>query len=52
MIVAECIHYNMCTRPTVEDIAYNVQRVDGEALNEVTHGNDEIVGTLGRDNGY
>ena len=46
VIVAQSIHNNVCARPTVIDIAYNMERVNRQTLNQVAHGNDEIIRTL------
>ena len=36
----------MRTRSAVENVAHDVERVNREPLNQVTHRDDEIVGTL------
>ena len=41
----------MCPRPSVVDISQDVELVYGQPLDEITNGNDEVVGTLGVDNG-
>ena len=46
MIITESIHDNMRTRSAVENVAHDVERVNREPLNQVTHRDDEIVGTL------
>ncbi|EJW96034.1 hypothetical protein EVA_15854 [gut metagenome] len=46
VIVAQRIHNDMRSRSAVVDIPHNVQRVDGEPLNQVTHRNDKIIRPL------
>ena len=41
----------MCTRTSVEDVSEDVQLVDGQSLDDVTDGDDEIVGTPCCDDG-
>ncbi len=49
MVVAEGIHNNMGTRTAVVDIADHMQDVDRQALDQVAHGDDEVIGPAGRD---
>ena len=51
MIVAEGIHDDVCTRSAVIDVAHDMERIDGEPLDEVAHGDDEVVGPSGGDDG-
>ena len=46
MIVAQRIHDDVRTGTTVEYIAQDMQRVDGEALYQVTQSHYEIIGTV------
>ena len=41
----------MCPGPSVEDVAEDVKLVDGQPLDDVADGYDEVVGTAGVDNG-
>ena len=50
MVVAKRIHDDMCARTAVVNISHYVQRVDCKPLDKLTHGNDKVIRTLGRDN--
>ena len=43
MILSEGIHDDVCPRASVVDVAQDMQLVDGEALDDVADGNDEVV---------
>ena len=51
VVAAHLVENDMRTRTTVVDIAQDMQLVDGEALDDIGDGNDEIIGTAGRDDG-
>ena len=51
VVVADRVHDNMRSRTAVVDVADDMQTVDGQALDEVTHRYDECVGPAGRDDG-
>ena len=51
VIIAKRVHDDMRSRTTVVDIPHDMQGVNRQPLDKVTHGDDEIVRTLGRDNG-
>ena len=44
--IAQDIHNLVGAWATVIDVAQEVQHVDGQLLNEVAHGNDEIINAL------
>ena len=45
MILAECVHYMMRTRSSVEYVTQNMQTVDNQTLDEITQRCYEMVGT-------
>ena len=49
--VAERVHDEVCARTAVVDIAEDVQAVDGQALDEIAEGDDEVVGAARADDG-
>ena len=49
MVVAKCVHDDVGTRSTVVDVTDDVQQIDCQALDQVTHGDDEVVCAAGRD---
>ena len=49
MIVAKDVHDMMRSVSAVEDVAQDVEHVDGEPLYQVTERDDEVVGTAGAD---
>ena len=51
VVIAEDIHDMMRPVSSVEDIAQNMERVDGKSLNQVTKCCNESIGTAGTDNG-
>ena len=51
VIGAQDVHDFVGALATVEHIAQNVQTVDGELVDEVAHGDDEVVGTACADDG-
>ena len=40
-----------CTRSAVEDIANDMQRVNGQRMNEIRYGYQQLIGTAGLDDG-
>ena len=51
MVIAEDIHDMMRSVSSVEDVAQDMERVDGQSLDQVTECCNESVGTAGTDNG-
>ena len=51
VVLAQGVHDDMRTRAAVVDVAKNMQLVDGQALDDVTDGADEIIGTTSRYDG-
>ena len=51
MVIAEDVHDVVRTMSAVEDVAQDVERIDGESLDQVTECNDEGIGTAGADDG-
>ena len=51
VVVHQRVHHDVGARTTVVDIAQNVELIDAESLNHTTEGNDEVIGTAGRDDG-
>ena len=51
VVVAEGVHDDVGARTAVVDVAHDVQRVDGEALDEVAQGHDEVIRPPGADDG-
>ena len=49
--VAQHIHDFVRTGATVIDVAQEVEHVDGQLLDEVTHGNDEVINAMCRYDG-
>ena len=49
--VAQDIHNFVGAGATVIDVAQEVQHVDGQLLDEVAHGNDEIINAMRRNDG-
>ena len=49
VIVAERIHDDMRPRTAVVDVSYDVQGIYRQPLDQLAHGYDEIIRTLGRD---
>ena len=49
--VAERVHDKMRARTAVVDVAEDVQAVDGQALDEIAEGDDEVVGAARSNNG-
>ena len=49
MVLAQRVHDDVRTGAAVVDVAQDVQLVDGQALDDVRDGHDEIVGTSSRD---
>ena len=49
MVVAKRVHDDVGARPAVVDVADDVQQVDRQALDQVAHGDDEVIGPAGRD---
>ena len=49
--MAQGVHDDMRTGAAVVDVAKNVQLVDGQTLDDVTDGADEIIGTTCRYDG-
>ena len=47
----EHVQYLGGSGTTIEDISYDMKRVNGERMNEITDGNNELVGTTGLDDG-
>ena len=41
----------MCTRPTIVDITEDMELVDGQSLDDITNGDNEVVGTACGDDG-
>ena len=50
VVITQCIHNDMCTGTTVVNITYDMKRINSQALNQITHSDNEIVGTLRSDN--
>ena len=50
VIITKCIHNDVCSRATVVNITYDMKRINSQALNQITHSDNEIVGTLRSDN--
>ncbi len=48
MVVAKRVHDDVGARPAVVDVADDVQQVDRQALDQVAHGDDEVIGPAGR----
>jgi len=51
VILAQGVHDDVGTRTAIVDVAKDMQLVDGQTLDDVTDGADEIIGTTGRNNG-
>ena len=51
MIIAQRVHNDMRTGATVINISDNMQRVDGQPLDQLTHGYNEGIGTFRTDYG-
>ena len=51
MVVAERVHNQVGTWSAVINVAEDVQTVDGQALDEVADGYDEMVGAARADDG-
>ena len=51
MVIAKDVHDVMRPVSSVEDVAQDVERVDGQALDQLAEGDDEIVGSTGADDG-
>ena len=51
MVLAQGVENDMCTRSAIVDISKNVQLVDGQPLDDVANGDNEVVGTACGDNG-
>ena len=51
VILTQGVEDDMGTRATIEDITQDMQLVDGQTLDDITDGNDEIVGSPRRDDG-
>ena len=51
MVTVEQIHEAVGSRPTVVDVAKDMKLVDGEALDDVGDGHDEVVGSSCGDDG-
>ena len=51
VVVAQDIHDFIGAGTTVIDVAQEVQHVDGQLLNQVTHGDDEFIHAMSRDDG-
>ena len=51
VVLAQGVHDDMCTRATIVDVAQDVELVDGQALDDVADGADEIVSTTCRYDG-
>ena len=45
VVLAECVQDDMGSGSSVINIPHNVQQVDGQPLDQIAEGNDEIVGT-------
>ena len=41
-----------CARPAVEDVSDDMERVNGQGMNEITDDDDELVGTAGLDDSF
>ena len=48
-VVAECLHDEVCAWSAVEDVAEQVQSVDGQTLDKAADGDNEVIGALGVD---
>ena len=48
---AQDVHNLVRTGTTVIDISQKVKHVNGQLLNEVAHGNDEVIDTVRRNDG-
>ena len=51
MVLAQGVHDLMGTWASVVDVAQDVQLVDGQTLDDVADGHDEVVGTTCRNDG-
>ena len=51
VILAQCVHDDMGSWTTIVDVAQDMQLVDGQTLDDVTDGHDEIIGTTCGDDG-
>ena len=51
VIALHRVEDDMCAWTTVVDVAEDMEGVDGETLDHIGDGNDEIVGSAGRDDG-
>ena len=49
--VAERVHNKVCARTAVVNVAEDVQAVNGQALDEIAEGDDEVVGAARADDG-
>ena len=49
--VAERVHDEVCARTAVVNVAEDVQAVNGQALDEIAEGDDEVVGAARADDG-
>ena len=49
VVITQCIHNDMCTGTTVVNITYDMKRINSQTLNQITHSDNEIVGTLRSD---
>ena len=49
LVLRQRVHYQMCARPAVIDIAKDVELVDGQTLYDIADGYDERPGLTGRD---
>ena len=47
VIAGHCVHDDMCPRSTVINVAKNMQLIDGQTLNDIADGNNEIIGSTG-----
>ena len=50
MVIAQRIHDDMSTWTAVIDVTYDMQQVNGKALNQVTHSDDKVISTSSRYN--
>ena len=51
MIAAHLVEDDMCSWTTVVDVAQDMELVDGESLDDVSDGYNEVVGTPSADDG-
>ena len=50
MVAAHLVHNDVGSRTSIIDVAQNMELVDGEALDDVGYGDNEIIGSACADN--